>query len=88
MKIRLGILCGLVLFGVSGCGTFRALFDETPEEKTAKRMKAKQAAAAGEESETGLGIRAQDEEKAVRDRMKRDSETYEDWVFGGNPLKN
>ena len=44
MKIRLGILCGLVLFGVSGCGTFRALFDETPEEKTAKRMKAKQAA--------------------------------------------
>ena len=40
------------------------------------------------ESETGLGIRAQDEEKAVRDRMKRDSETYEDWVFGGNPLKN
>ena len=122
MKIRLGILCGLVLFGVSGCGTFRALFDETPEEKTAKLMKAKQAAAAGEEwedpvvkllrpkrskpapltvtsslsaeekalveSETGLGIRAQDEEKAVRDRMKRDSETYEDWVFGGNPLKN
>ena len=51
MKIRLGILCGLVLFGVSGCGTFRALFDETPEEKTAKRMKAKQEAAAGEEWE-------------------------------------
>ena len=104
MKIRLGILCGLVLFGVSGCGTFRALFDETPEEKTAKRMKAKQAAAAGEEWEDPVvkllrpkrskpapltvtsSLSA--EEKAVRDRMKRDSETYEDWVFGGNPLKN
>ena len=40
------------------------------------------------ESEMGLGVQARDEEKAVRDRMKRDSETYEDWVFGGNPLKN
>lgn len=122
MKIRLGILCALVLFGATGCSTFRALFDEMPEETAAKQAKAKQAADAGEEwedpvakllkpkrskpapltvtsslsaeekalveSEMGLGVQARDEEKAVRDRMKRDSETYEDWVFGGNPLKN
>lgn len=32
-------------------------------------------------------IQERQEEKALRDRMKKDSETYENWVFGGNPLK-
>ena len=56
---------------MSGCGTFRALFDETPEEKTAKRMKAKQAAAAGEEKNDrdgeGYSEAAQAREQQFRD---------------------